>query len=816
QALWDLAQSGFATDEAYYRVQGLNPDGTRNPDHPVYLDIDNLVDYMIVILYTGNRDAPISNFLGNNRPNNWYGIRDRTGETGFQFFAHDCEHTLLVGDLNVNRNGPWPAGDTFNYSNPQWFHQELMAHPEYRMQFADHVQEYFFNDGLLTPQKATERFLARAAEIELAIIAESARWGDAKVTTPRSKTDWENTINDTVNNYFPQRTGIVLNQFRNTVLRDDTPAPLYPAVVAPTFSQHGGQVAEDFPLFIDAPAGSVYYTLDGSDPRLPGGAVNPEAILYEGAVAAQTLVPQGATWKYLDDGSDRGTAWRETSFDDNPWAAGPAQLGYGEGDEQTVVGFGPDSGNKYITTYFRHDFNVTNPGLFQGLTLRLLRDDGAVVYLNGQEVARSNMPGGDVDCQTLASAIVGGAAESTFFEFAVDPARLVEGPNVLAVELHQGVVTSSDVSFDLELEATLGADPIVLGESTVVNSRALEGGQWSALNEAAFYVGTAATADNLAVTELNYNPPDPTPQELAVDPAFTGSSFEFIELINTSDTPIDLTEVRFVDGVTFDFTGASVNPVAPGGRVVVVANRAGFEARYGTGILLAGEYVGSLNNGGETLELTDRFGQAIVRFTYDDSGAWPGRADGKGSSLEIVDPHGFAANPDNWRSSTEYGGSPGSAGLGAFADVIVNEVLSRPADPAPDAIELFNTSGEPIDMGGWYLSDSSGNYRKFRIADGTTIPAGGYLVFDENDFNSSGGVDPNDFALDADGDDVWLLQTDTSDRLVRFADHAEFGSALPDVTFGRWPNGTGKLVMMAEATLGWENAGPRVGSVVIN
>ncbi len=90
--------------------------------------------------------------------------------------------------------------------------------------------------------------------------------------------------------------------------------------------------------------------------------------------ADTTLVPAGATWKYLDNGADQGTAWRAPAFNDSTWSSGPAQLGYGDGDEATTLGFGPNSNSKYITTYFRHSFNVSNASLFNGLTLRLLRD----------------------------------------------------------------------------------------------------------------------------------------------------------------------------------------------------------------------------------------------------------------------------------------------------------------------------------------------------------------------------------------------------------------------------------------------------------
>ena len=171
-----------------------------------------------------------------------------------------------------------------------------------------------------------------------------------------------------------------------------------------------------------------------------------------------TLVPKGEVWKYLDQGSNQGTAWRAPAFDDRTWPAGPAQLGYGDGGEATVIGYGPNASAKYITTYFRRSFSVSDPAAYKGLTLNLLRDDGAVVYLNGAEVFRSNMPAGAVSYTTLAVAAVGGADESTFYPASISPSLLVAGNNVLAVEVHQANGTSSDVSFDAELIASTGVN----------------------------------------------------------------------------------------------------------------------------------------------------------------------------------------------------------------------------------------------------------------------------------------------------------------------------------------------------------------------
>jgi tetratricopeptide (TPR) repeat protein len=179
--------------------------------------------------------------------------------------------------------------------------------------------------------------------------------------------------------------------------------------------------------------------------------------LLDGEVA---LVPRGAIWRYLDDGSNQGAAWRQPAFNDAAWASGRAQLGYGDGDEATIVGYGPDPLNKYVTTYFRHAFQVRDRSVFPAARLLLQLDDGAVVYLNGTEVARRNLPAGAIAHTTLATTVVAGAAENTFLSIPIDAVHLVNGTNVLAVEIHQVDPASSDISFDVELRAGDGA-PIV-------------------------------------------------------------------------------------------------------------------------------------------------------------------------------------------------------------------------------------------------------------------------------------------------------------------------------------------------------------------
>src|SRR5262249_27397417 len=138
------------------------------------------------------------------------------------------------------------------------------------------------------------------------------------------------------------------------------------------------------------------YTLNSSDP-----------------VPTENFIPLNATWKYLDNGTNQGTVWKNlTGYDDSTWKSGPAELGYGDGDEATVVSFGPNANSKFVTTYFRKTFTASDISNIATLSLNLIRDDGAVVYLNGTEVFRDNMPSGTISYTTLASTTQGGAEES--------------------------------------------------------------------------------------------------------------------------------------------------------------------------------------------------------------------------------------------------------------------------------------------------------------------------------------------------------------------------------------------------------------------
>ncbi len=288
----NMANSGLATDAAYQKIQGNNPDGTPNTSYPNLLDVDNLIDYMMFNIYIGNLDWD---------HNNWIAARNRVDPLyGFRFFSWDGENSL--SDVNANLVDE-------NDGSPSTIYTRLRANEEFRLRFADHIQKHFFNGGALTAEATLSRFLELADDLDPAIICESARWGDYRRdlhvrNTPVSlytrDDHWLVEKQDLETNYFPERSGIVLQQFRN--------AGLYPSMDAPVFSPHGGPVSDPVELVISAAEGDVYYSIDGEDPRESGGAVSlSHAILYEAPLMVESDVTvrarakSGNTWSALTE-----------------------------------------------------------------------------------------------------------------------------------------------------------------------------------------------------------------------------------------------------------------------------------------------------------------------------------------------------------------------------------------------------------------------------------------------------------------------------------------------------------------------------------
>jgi len=181
----------------------------------------------------------------------------------------------------------------------------------------------------------------------------------------------------------------------------------------------------------------------------------------------QELVQKGAVWQYLDTGVEPGEDWILPEYDDGTWSSGNAELGYGENDEATLISYGGDSGNKFITSYFRKTFSLTEAQLDADYFLvELLKDDGAIVYLNGTEIVRSNLAAlVEITNLSLAKDAIRGEAENTFRSYVVDKDLLRIGENLLAVEVHQSEASSSDLSFNLGFFARFTEGQAIISES---------------------------------------------------------------------------------------------------------------------------------------------------------------------------------------------------------------------------------------------------------------------------------------------------------------------------------------------------------------
>ena len=195
------------------------------------------------------------------------------------------------------------------------------------------------------------------------------------------------------------------------------------------------------------------------------------------------VIAKGAEWSYLDDGSDGGQAWRQSNFDASAWKKGAAKLGYGDGNEATTVKFGPDSEQKFITTYFRRSFTIAAGMEVISLRAHILVDDGAVIYINGEEVARENMPQGTIEFTTEASNSVFGESEEQFKSKSLKSTTVKEGENLIAVEVHQRGPSSSDLGFDLRLVANDITDLTKLLDPAALEA-AIGSGNWAKLPDA--------------------------------------------------------------------------------------------------------------------------------------------------------------------------------------------------------------------------------------------------------------------------------------------------------------------------------------------
>lgn len=818
-----------------------------------YIDIENFADYMLLHFYADAEDWPHHNGLAVDNP--------VSGDGKLRFFVWDQEIVLDYHGRAGQRIDP--GGN--NSAGVGALFQKMRSSPEFRLLFADRFQKHCMNDGALNVANSQNRYLEVANMIDKAIVAESARWGDTRMKTPygspidvpSNPSNWDDIFypappHGPMPNYYFTREDSWLPE-RDCVINHYIPdihnsansyalikllrsKDLYPALDAPVFNvngsyKHGGYILASDTLTITDSCGTaaIYYTLDGNDPRVPAGAAPLDTIL---------LVSDGAAKKALVPTGDIGTTWQGGSepYDDSNWTSGTSGIGY-----ERDTGYDPYIGvdvetamyNVNTTCYIRIPFNVDACDINQitSLSLRTRYDDGFIAYINGVEVERINFAGTPAWNSAGTSSPEATSAWNSY-DISDHINALRSGSNILAIHGLNNSTTSTDFLICAELEAFSvegASEPNIspsairytggftLNKSTNLRARAYMSStqKWSALNEAVYEVGNIG--NSLRITEVMYHPLDTN------DP--NDPNTEYIELKNIGTGTINLNLVNFDKGIDFTF---GPNILTAGQHILAVKNKNAFETKYGTGRYVAGEYTGSLDNGGERIRLLDARGTTIMDFKYKDG--WRSIVDGGGYSLTIIEPTNPDANSwgekESWRASAYVNGSPGWDDSGIIPNpgaIVINEVMSHSHSEAPDWIELYNITAAPINIGGWFLSDSDANPLKYRFAAGTTIPAHGYIVVYEDVNFGSLASDPGrliPFALSENGEMVCLASAvDTNGVLTGYREKEDFGASETGVSFGRYYKGSTdsfNFVPMDSDTPGSANAYPKVGPIVIS
>ncbi len=350
----------------------------------------------------------------------------------------------ILMDLDRGFNNPGTDLISFSVNQTSFPFKNLMANADYKAYFGKRLADHLFTS--FSPDRMKSLIEKHRAEIAPEIPKHIARWLGTTSSYGNAMPSVEYWNNEVLklNTFVEARPAVLINDLNNYGFNGSATLSLsvYP-------ENAGNLKLNGFKVFGNHNSG-LYLKNVNSEVSTEEKA----GYSFKGwaSGAKKTIIPTSSVWKYLDNGTNQGTTWTDASFDDSAWKSGAGQLGYGDGDETTTISYGSNSSNKYISTYLRRSFSLSEADkIGSNYAVNLLVDDGAVVYLNGVEIIRNNMPTGSISYTSLASSAVGGSSESAYSTYPIDKNLLVVGNNVLAVEVHQNAANSSDVSFDLEM-----------------------------------------------------------------------------------------------------------------------------------------------------------------------------------------------------------------------------------------------------------------------------------------------------------------------------------------------------------------------------
>ena len=749
-----------------------------------YIDVTSWVDHGLLEQVCADSDA----FWGS-----YHTHKERDGK---HYSGPPWDYDRGFHNNSGSYDQPYNAWKTNSAIFGKW-HQKLQENLEYKMLLADRWFQH--REDVLNTAK-TMAYIDQTA----ALISEAR--SRPKKTYPKPFTEEVGLFKDWITNRLNYLDGEIASRF---------------AKKPPIFSLVGGYVNPGTPLDISLPSGAsgdIYYTSNDEDPRLAGGGVNPNASIFgsTGRIVLESENFEAGMGNWLNVSSGDTHDWTRDSGGTPSSSTGPASgaLGstwymYLEASDASVASNnvileGPSiDGTGRELTFYYHMYGSNIGTLYVDVYSGGSWTNG-IWSKTGQQHTSGTV------AYTQATVNLSAYTGTIKVRFRAVAAGGSKGD--MAID-------------DIEITKDAGGGVLTLNNSTCVKARIKDGSNWSAMNTEVYAVGPVL--ENLRISELMYHPSDPTPTEItaAGDPNLTDEDFEFIELKNIGGTAINLNLVHFTDGIDFTFGDYTL---AADGYAVLVKNQAAFAARYSTsGInIIPGSYLGALDNGGEEIVLRDAIGAEIHDFDYKDS--WYELTDGPGFSLTMVNP--ASTDPDDWdrksgwRASLAEGGTPGSSDTTLAADsIVINELLAHSHGTASDWIELYNKTGQNINIGGWFLSDDNADLnvmRKYEIPANTVINAHSYLVFTEaTSFGKSSLPEGKGFGLSEGGETLYLYSGESGQVTGYYQTEENFDASETGVTFGRYEkaelSGGYDFVRQSSPSQGTVNNGPLIPAIVI-
>jgi len=726
------------------------------------IDIEEYINYQIAEIYVDNTDWP-----GNN-VKIW---RNRTGNGKYRWVMFDTDFGLGLYGRAVSDNSILAATSSTgpSWPNPPYstlILRQLLKNQEFKTQF---INSFIFH---INTTFKPENFIRTTDSITNILLPEAARhhtrWN-------QNYSNWTNQIN-VIKTYAQGRPDYVLQHLSSyfslgsayeVSIENQNPDAGYLLINNISFNEkkYSGKHLSGVPLNIIAIPKTGF--------RFNGWYFNSNAI---------TAIAKNDLWKYLDDGTNQDTSWRYPSYNDKSWKSGKAILGYGGNGETTILNYGSDSNNKYITYYFRKNFEVPDTSDITSITANISFDDGAVVYINGKQVASFNMPSGIITYTTLALSAIGGTDESKYTEFQIDKKYLVNGINLIAVELHQNYASSSDISFDLELNIKTNPEYVLY-----TNKESLSINQ---LNNKA-YIAVFEKCLPVQINELNLFPSG-------------GPNYAFIELYNQLSEQIDISGVTIEGNCNFTFPDNSI--IEANEYFIVAADINNYKSiksfRWDSA---------RFDNSGYIL-LKDKNKKLIDSVHFDNKFPWPEISNPSDFSIEVSNHNKDNNDGTNWHISSIKNGTPGA--LNSLPDkpiiIKINEVVPSNSmyygdenGNFPDLIEIYNASDIPVNIAGYIITDDTLLKKYFTIpdsvADLTTIPSKGFLVLWADKDTASGPLHTN-FNINKTSEVIRLY-----DKNFNKIDEVIINNMINGQSLYRYPDGNDKIGITSYPTPGFKN-----------